>query len=475
MLIAPLGQFPICKKSSFGAEFRVKKWGASMEKAEKNSETSIIEAAGGLVWRDSPSGKRVAVIRRSRYGGDYTLPKGKLKPGEDWQDAALREVFEETGCNVCLGSFAGVNSYTVQGKPKLVLFWNMTVTGESDFKPSEEVEEILWLPAEEAEKKLDYPGERVLLRPKELLPVRRARKRFWKWVSYGRLSASLPAFRAELECLIQQCKEKTGSTSPWVDAARNLLNQATAAVEKGDEETGWRCFLASQRMELFGLDEWNKEALKVKGGAILCEGKEKLTSWRKRAVEDLLAEENAGESKNDRHRFSEEKAAKVFNVFEASLILHGHYSNVHQKLRTLREQFTNLAIVAGLAAALWAVVVLPMFGIQGNLGEGRLIPSVILFGVMGAAMSGILSLSRDSTKARIPDLLVRGWIIVVRPVVGALSALAVYLFLISGILQLGQLSPGLILAFSFAAGFSERLVVRTMSKFTPEKERTEGS
>ena len=56
-----------------------------------------VRAAGGVVIRDG----LVAVVHRPRYD-DWSLPKGKLDEGETFEEAALREVWEETGLRAAL-------------------------------------------------------------------------------------------------------------------------------------------------------------------------------------------------------------------------------------------------------------------------------------------------------------------------------------------------------------------------------------
>ena len=122
----------------------------------------IIRAAGGLVWRDDKDGRRLAVIHRP-HRKDWSLPKGKLDEGERWEDAAIREVREETGCEARILSFAGVVHYVPKKTPKVVLYWNMELVRQGKLETPDEVDEVEWLTVKEALKRLDHEAERELL------------------------------------------------------------------------------------------------------------------------------------------------------------------------------------------------------------------------------------------------------------------------------------------------------------------------
>ena len=131
--------------------------------ARKNLGTSgVIEAAGGLLWRDSPQGRQIAIVHRPRYD-DWTLPKGWREKGEKFIEAAVREVTEETNCQVEIGKFAGSTSYLVKGVPKVVLFWHMNLTEDYGFKKNSEVDLLAWLGVEEAMERMNYEDEKNLL------------------------------------------------------------------------------------------------------------------------------------------------------------------------------------------------------------------------------------------------------------------------------------------------------------------------
>lgn len=128
----------------------------------ETQQVDVIQSAGGLLWRESRKGRELLLIHRPKYD-DWTLPKGKLEPGESWTQAAIREVWEETGCQAEILSFAGCICYTYKGIPKIVLFWNMKVIGDCQFHPTKEVDRIQWVKAEDVLEKLIYSGDREVV------------------------------------------------------------------------------------------------------------------------------------------------------------------------------------------------------------------------------------------------------------------------------------------------------------------------
>ncbi|UUO04120.1 NUDIX hydrolase [Mycolicibacterium novocastrense] len=121
-------------------------------------------AAGAVLWRPNggPDAPEVALIHRPRYD-DWSLPKGKVDPGETEPVTAVREVHEETGYAAYLGRRLSSVSYPVEGGKKKVRYWAARVVG-GEFSPNDEVDELKWLPLPAAIKQLDYPHDRKVLR-----------------------------------------------------------------------------------------------------------------------------------------------------------------------------------------------------------------------------------------------------------------------------------------------------------------------
>jgi len=134
----------------------------------------MIRAAGGVVWRAGAAGAiEVALVHRPRYG-DWSLPKGKLRPGEHPLVAACREVAEETGIRAVAGRRLDIGHYgTVRG-PKAVEYWAMQGP-DAPFTPSREVDRVVWFPLAQARNRLDHQGDTYAIDAMEPLEARATR------------------------------------------------------------------------------------------------------------------------------------------------------------------------------------------------------------------------------------------------------------------------------------------------------------
>ncbi len=125
---------------------------------------AAVKAAGGVVRRDGPHGVEILVVHRPRYD-DWSLPKGKLDGEETFEQAALREVEEETGVRATLREeLPPVRYRDAKGRDKLVRYWVMDVVDQGHFAPNDEVDEIRWLAPGVASDLLSYLRDAELVR-----------------------------------------------------------------------------------------------------------------------------------------------------------------------------------------------------------------------------------------------------------------------------------------------------------------------
>ncbi|ELZ95255.1 NTP pyrophosphohydrolase [Haloferax mucosum ATCC BAA-1512] len=130
-----------------------------------NSPPTLTFAAGGLLRR---ADGRLCLVHRPRYD-DWSLPKGKLEPDETLVETAVREVTEETRCEVECGRFAGRYEYRVgddtatRSGPKGVFVWHMRLVEKRAFEPDDEVDARRWVAPDEAIERLTYENERALV------------------------------------------------------------------------------------------------------------------------------------------------------------------------------------------------------------------------------------------------------------------------------------------------------------------------
>lgn len=234
---------------------------------------AFVRLAGGLLWRDGPRGPRLAVIHRPRQG-DWSLPKGRLDPGEGWEQAAIREVEEETGCAGQITSFAGAAVYVPRKTPRVALYWNLSLLREGTLDAGSEVDELKWLAPAEALGRLDHEPERRLLQ--------RASARSRAGEPKGGLGARLLTARAELlaRLLALDPEADLAGMGPGLE----LLDRAEDALGRGAEDEVLGLLSAAARVGLLGLSG-PERALRAQ---VLREEARSLAPWRKRAIHRIL-------------------------------------------------------------------------------------------------------------------------------------------------------------------------------------------
>ena len=132
-------------------------------------KTRFEHSAGGVVYRREGGRVEVALAsRRTRRGGlVWGLPKGAVEEDERPEDAAVREVKEETGLEAGIReSLVDISYWFVwEGVRvhKQVLFFLMDAVGGDVADHDFEMEEVRWFPAEKAQHKATYPSEKDVL------------------------------------------------------------------------------------------------------------------------------------------------------------------------------------------------------------------------------------------------------------------------------------------------------------------------
>lgn len=130
---------------------------------KKGKPAQRVIAAGAVLWRPDPDTGLpcIAVIHRPRYD-DWSLPKGKVDPGENEPVAAVREIWEETGQRAYLGRRLTEVTYPIPEGTKVVHYWAARAAG-GDFIPGDEVDRLEWLSPADAAARLTYPHDRDVL------------------------------------------------------------------------------------------------------------------------------------------------------------------------------------------------------------------------------------------------------------------------------------------------------------------------
>ncbi len=413
------------------------------------ADPPVVKAAGGILQRTTTRGDEVMVVYRKRHQ-DWTLPRGKVKDGESFQEAAVREVLEETGCSCSIGNYLGTISYSDKGVPKVVLFWKMTVVDDKGPRNEDEIGEAAWLQIPAAIERLTHPQEKALLSRMGIIqrqsspqplkaeepapqPAARApRSSSEDNRANARLLREAEAFRVELGFLERR---NLGSDNPWAAAAHEQLNNVQRCLESNDIEGGWFCLHAAQRYAVFGMNQTEL----ANRAYVLREEAMKISTWRGEAINNLLA---VGQGQ-----------LTAESVADAMALRNEDSTNQYYKTRVTGDQLRILVIVCGLAA----VAAAPFMFLAGRI---PMIAAVLFFGLLGATFCSAQSLILGRNESRIPNLF-----LTLTPVffgaIAGLAGYAVYEYMAFLTFNSGTRHVSAVLGIAFLCGcLGQRLLAR---------------
>jgi 8-oxo-dGTP pyrophosphatase MutT (NUDIX family) len=440
------------------------------------AELPVIKAAGGILLRSTPRGQEVMIVYRNRYQ-DWTLPKGKLRDGESFPEAALREVEEETGCSCRLGTYLGAISYAYNGVPKVVMFWKMAVLEEKPIASNEEISEAAWMPVAAAMQRMTHAQEKSLLArisgaprivpsppeapvetapalvpaPAAALKPEPARSELpaprtespWRGEVLGsrkefspeerrlhaRLSREVETFRVELAFLERRSQQPDKS---WITAASEHLNHSRSCLEKDDIEGGMQSLYAARRYSVLGLNLPEMAAR----AQVLREEARKISSWRSGAIQRLLA-------------LPDEKLTAA-RLADAMALRDEETIDQHYNGKVAGNRLRLLLIVCGAGVALLLALLL-MNGLVRDLA------SVLLFGLLGASACAAQSLIHGRSESRAPNV----YVMLAPVLLGALASLAGYAIhqYLVATLDPGRAHPNALFALAFLFGCLGQLLL----------------
>lgn len=422
-----------------------------------------VMAAGGVVRRSSGGRVEVAIVRRSRHGGDRVLPKGHVERGETLESAAVREVREEVGCEATPIELAGVSSHDVPEGRKYVVYWLMDHVRDVPRVGDGEVEDVEWLPFEDALDRLTYPNERDVLRgaaehlrARPSGRLRRVRRRLRRrGFQQARLATTLGLIDVRLTRRLAD-REPGAPVDGWLAEALDCIREARRALSEGSVDAGWEFVHRVDELELDALSDAELTA-RAQELAREAERPGKLIAWRAAAVRDTALAANERRSGRFVHAIEERRAF----LQRALRVRNEGFNGDYRSLAIMRRHQLSLLLIAVVLLGTAAVVVgghadALSGGAAGDaLRDDWVVPAAMLLGGLGAVTSALQRSTRRRRHERIPEQLGAFLPSVSRPVIGAVAALTVYLTA----RVTDQDAVALVLVSAFGAGFSERLAV----------------
>jgi len=247
-------------------------------------------------------------------------------------------------------------------------------------------------------------------------------------------------------------------TEPWARSAYALLLRAEAHLAAWQIQGAWAASLAAQRDILS--NPHNPERIQRTAINLRREG-DKITGWRAKAIRDLICG-----PEDDLISIGPEQLMRVIG---AVALRDDFYQNTWFKILLRRRHLFSLFLILWITIVVFLVLswlkVLPDF-----LGDISQVGMVVLFGVLGAAVSVAQSLAARDVSEKIPAQQIGSIVVWIRPGIGAAAALVVFALLHAnktfGLLGNSTTEPAVIAVFSFLAGYSERFIIGALESLS---------
>ena len=247
-------------------------------------------------------------------------------------------------------------------------------------------------------------------------------------------------------------------TEPWARSAYALLLRAESHLADWQLEGGWATSLAAQRAILS--NPHNPERIRRMAITLRREG-DKVTGWRAKAIRDLI-----WGPEGDLMSVTPEQLMRVIGAVE---LRDDYHQNTWFKILLRRRHLFSLFLILWITIVVCLVLswkkILPDF-----LGDISQVGMVVLFGVLGAAVSVAQSLAARDVSEKIPAQQIGSLVVWTRPGIGAAAALVVFALLHANehfhLLGNYTTEPAIIAVFSFLAGYSERFIIGALESLS---------
>ena len=413
----------------------------------------------GILWSPDITTKRLAIVESPQ--STWSLPRGRVCAGELHADAfpgALR--LSSDRLNACQVLHLEHDASNLEAPIRV--YW--TARFQQARLPGEDGS-LRWVSPKKAAKRLVDPHDlRALsayMTANSSFLGMEAKAAAIKWfhrifISPKRIRLIGELRRTETRLSAYQLKGKWGAS---YQAALSFFSKALTAFYQHDFEGSWKCLSEVRRLELAIMEPMELAAERI---LIEEEGRTKLNGWRSAAFKRMMKEADKEETPEHLDRalslISDSQDTRFYNI------------------SLMRMQANLMACLLIMISVLFLVFSVQLTGLQkplpesGDLGGNHywtILVSAFLLGSMGACVSALMSFSQPQI-LRVPDRMMDFIITLVRPVIGGASALVSTFFFLSGIIHGDKFNLAFLFVVAFAFGFSERLVMRSVSRVEPK-------